>query len=166
MGRAGSREDFDEAFVPLFRRAYLAAYRLLRTAHDAEEVAAEALARALANWSTVGVLPHREAWVLRVASNLAIDRCRQRRRVPRFRAPPDSEPTDLAVCLDVARALQKLPRRQREVIVLRYLADLPEREVAEALGLSAETVKEHAARGRKSLRTVLGPEFMGAMSWS
>ena len=49
-------------------------------------------------------------------------------------------------------ALTRLPKRQREVVVLRYLADLPEQEVAEQLGTSVGSVKQHAHRATARLR--------------
>jgi DNA-directed RNA polymerase specialized sigma24 family protein len=52
-------------------------------------------------------------------------------------------------------ALWNLPARQREVVVLRYFADLPETEVASATGISEAAVKAHAAQAMSSLRTVL-----------
>jgi RNA polymerase sigma-70 factor (sigma-E family) len=52
-------------------------------------------------------------------------------------------------------ALWTLPARQREVVVLRYFADLPETEVASATGISEAAVKAHAARAMSSLRAVL-----------
>jgi RNA polymerase sigma-70 factor (sigma-E family) len=56
----------------------------------------------------------------------------------------------------VLAALSALPGRQREVVILRYYADLSEAEIATALGISTGTVKSHAARAKGSLRTVLG----------
>ena len=53
--------------------------------------------------------------------------------------------------------LRSLSRRQREVVALRYLADLPEADVARALGCSVGTVKQHASRGLAALRVALGP---------
>jgi RNA polymerase sigma-70 factor (sigma-E family) len=55
----------------------------------------------------------------------------------------------------VIGALQALPRRQREVLALRYYLDLSEREIAETLGISAGAVKSHASRGAAALRTHL-----------
>ncbi len=52
-------------------------------------------------------------------------------------------------------ALQPLPRRQREVLALRYYLDLSEREIAQTLGISAGAVKSHASRGAAALRTHL-----------
>jgi RNA polymerase sigma factor (sigma-70 family) len=54
--------------------------------------------------------------------------------------------------VDLARALRRLPRRQREVVVLRYLADWSEADVALALGCSVGTVKSHGHRGLAALR--------------
>jgi RNA polymerase sigma factor (sigma-70 family) len=55
----------------------------------------------------------------------------------------------------VIDALAELPRRQREVLALRYYLDLSEREIAETLGISAGAVKSHASRGAAALRTHL-----------
>jgi RNA polymerase sigma-70 factor (sigma-E family) len=57
----------------------------------------------------------------------------------------------------VLGALRRLPRRQREVLVLRYYVDLSEAEIADTLGVSRGAVKSHAARGISALRTALEP---------
>jgi RNA polymerase sigma factor (sigma-70 family) len=54
--------------------------------------------------------------------------------------------------LDLQAALRALPRRQREVVVLRFLGDLSEKATADALALDVGTVKSHAARGLSRLR--------------
>jgi RNA polymerase sigma factor (sigma-70 family) len=55
----------------------------------------------------------------------------------------------------VLGALQRLPRRQREVLVLRHYLDLPEGEIASLLGISRGSVKTHASRGAAALRAAL-----------
>ena len=50
-----------------------------------------------------------------------------------------------------------LPTRQRDVLVLRYLADLTEADTAAALGVAIGTVKQHAHRGLAALRASLAP---------
>jgi RNA polymerase sigma factor (sigma-70 family) len=55
----------------------------------------------------------------------------------------------------IVQALRQLPQRQREVIVLRYYADLSEAEIAETLHIAAGSVKKYASRGLQNLRTVL-----------
>jgi DNA-directed RNA polymerase specialized sigma24 family protein len=57
----------------------------------------------------------------------------------------------------VVSALRALPVRQREVLVLRYFADLPEAEIASATGISRAAVRSHAARAMSSLRSELRP---------
>jgi RNA polymerase sigma-70 factor (sigma-E family) len=142
---------FDEAFPDLYRLAYRVSFRVLGDTGDAEDVAQEALARSHVRWSRLQDRPH--GWVVTVATNLAIDRLRRRQRS----AGPVSEPIVLVEAylserIDLAHALRRLPRRQRQVVVLRYLADLPELEVAQTLGCSPGTVKSHASRGLAHLR--------------
>ena len=148
---------FEEAFEELYTRAYGVAFQLLGRRSEAEDVAQETLARAFVRWRKVRA--YAEAWVVRVAGNLAIDAWRRLRRVDTdasterrgATAPgPDEQRVDLH------RALDRLSRRQREVIVLRFLADLPEAEVAKALGCSVGTVKQHASRGLATLRNSMG----------
>jgi RNA polymerase sigma-70 factor (sigma-E family) len=57
----------------------------------------------------------------------------------------------------VVDAMLDLPRRQREVLALRYYLDLSEREIAETLGISQGAVKSHASRGADALRRSLSP---------
>jgi RNA polymerase sigma factor (sigma-70 family) len=58
----------------------------------------------------------------------------------------------MAERMDLTRALRRLPRRQRQVVVLRYLADWSEIDVAGELGCSTGAVKSHASRGLAALR--------------
>jgi RNA polymerase sigma factor (sigma-70 family) len=61
--------------------------------------------------------------------------------------------------LALGAALRGLPRRQREVVSLRYLADISEADVAQSLGISLNSVKKHTARGMTALRSRLGAEW-------
>ncbi len=153
-------DGFNEAFDPLFARAYRVARRILVDSASAEDVAAETMARAYAHWGKIGRQSWREGWVVRVASNLALDLVRRRSRMVDAPMAEDSvEDDDVAVRLALAEALALLPRRQREVVVLRHLAGLSEAEVAEALRVSTGSVKTHLHRGVASLRIRLGPIF-------
>ena len=153
---------FEEAFDDLYARAYGVAYQLLGRRSESEDVAQETLARAFVRWRKVR--GYAEAWVVRVAGNLAIDTWRRLRRVDTdattdARAPTSPGPSGQRV--DLHRALATLSRRQREVIVLRFLADLPEADVAQALGCSVGSVKQHASRGLATLRTTMGVDDLG-----
>lgn len=100
-------------------------------------------------------------WVLRVTSNLAIDATRARRRPWKTTIPAahGDDSDAVAIRLALVAALRGLPRRQREAIALRYLAGFDEAEVANALGVSAGTVKTHLHRGVVTLRRRLGTTF-------
>ena len=155
-GGRRSADGFEEAFDRLFPRAFRLARRIVGDPASAEDVAAESLARAYAQWPRVSSLPHCDGWVLRVAANLAIDHVR--------RHPPRLEPTEaadaeelLTLRMALAAALVSLPRRQRQAVTLRYLAELSEAEVAVALGISSGSVKTHVHRGLTALRRRLGP---------
>lgn len=157
MGADGGT-SFDAAMSELAVPAFRVALRILGNVPDAEDVAAEALARTLRSWDRVRDLPYRKAWVVRVASNLAVDRAR--RRPPQLVAP--EHVPDLAEALTLRMALgaamQALPRRQAQVVAMRYLAGLTEAEVAQSLGISRNSVKTHAQRALAALRTRLGTQ--------
>lgn len=153
------RGVFDtEEVASAYRCAYRAAYRLLGTRPEAEDVAQESVARALLRWSTIQ--GHIDAWATRVAINLALDRQKRRAREHRdVLATARSCEADAhhEVRLDLVAALRCLPRRQREVVALRYIGDLTQDQVADVLGCSVGAVKQHASRGLAALRDRLGP---------
>lgn len=152
--------DVDVGFVDRFEElhavGYRAAFAVLGRRADAEDCAQEALARALVRWRSVSA--YAPAWVARVSTNLAIDRVRRTNR---------STETIEGVCLDpmhdrrrdLVVALRALPKRQREAVALRYLADLPEVDAAAAMGCSIGTIKSTTARGLGRLRVLLGPHW-------
>jgi RNA polymerase sigma factor (sigma-70 family) len=158
-----SAPSFDERAAALAAIAYRVSFRILGQRPDAQDVTQEALARAYARWSRVG--PYDEAWITRVATNLALGvarRGRVARRHARTRRVDAGPPADGTRLVDQRRelvaALRRLPRRQRQVVALRYLADLSEKDVAAALGCSPGTVKQHASRGLDALRRALADE--------
>ena len=91
----------------------------------AEDVAGESLARAYSRWSSVS--GHAEAWVVTVATNLALDAGRRRARAAGRQVELIEEGTvdDVDLRLDLQAAVRALPRRQRQVVALRFLADFP-----------------------------------------
>jgi RNA polymerase sigma-70 factor (sigma-E family) len=145
----------------VFDRTFPLAERLARriTGEDlvSEDIAAEALTRLYARWWRMAGVDHVDAWVLRVATNLAIDHVRRRSSARTELARPPSSDLDDAIVLRLALAiaLERLPRRQREVVALRYLSDLSEGDVASVLGVSPGSVKTHLHRGLARLRSTL-----------
>jgi RNA polymerase sigma-70 factor (sigma-E family) len=151
------RAGFESRVPALEPLAYRVAFRILGDRQEAQDVTQEALARAYARWSRVADFD--EAWVTRVVTNLAIGEVRRRRRTDR-RPPGPAAPAIDAIVVqraELVAVLRGLSRRQREVVALRYLADLPEAQVAAALGCSIGTVKQHASRGLATLRAALAP---------
>ena len=145
---------FEACFDRLFTRAFHVALRIVGDKGEAEDVAAEALARTLRSWRKVRSLDAPEAWVVRVTTNLAIDSVRRRRRRSGGSALPEAAGLDdvADARVDLHALLRSLPQRQREVVALRYLADMSEAETAAALGIALGTVKRHANRGITRMR--------------
>ncbi|BAN01300.1 RNA polymerase sigma factor [Ilumatobacter coccineus] len=157
--------SFEEQFAELAPLAYRTAFRIVGVRSEAEEIAQDTMAKALQRWSKIS--GHARPWVCRVAANDAIGAVRKRNRrrsIDRQTFTPD--PTDGGAAavqrLDLQRVLLDLPKRQREVVALRYVADLTEADVAAELKLSLGTVKTHARRALEALRTALGDDESSA----
>lgn len=100
--------------------------------------------------------------VLNRARSALRRRAVRRRHLRSVEPPPDAPAADRDLLAHdetrrVLAALHRLPGRQREVLVLRYYADLDEAEIARALGISTGSVKTHAHRGIASLARLLEP---------
>jgi RNA polymerase sigma-70 factor (ECF subfamily) len=122
--------------------------------HEAEDVVQEAMARAASRWARLRAYEAPEAWVRRVAFNLAVSGHRRARR--RLTAllrlgPPAPVPPVSVDALALADALQGLTLAHRQVVVLYYLADLPIEQVAAELRVPVGTVKARLARARGAL---------------
>ena len=138
----GAEEVVQDAFIAVHRR-----WDSLRS----KEKAAAYLRRSVVNGARSG-LRHRgveERYVARQASG---DTSRVRRIDESTEANPEDRAVDVETTRSMVTALGRLPQRQREVLTLRYYLDLSEAEIAEALGISAGSVKAHAHRGLASLR--------------
>ena len=148
-------EEFREAYAELFSHAYRTAFRISGDRGASQDLAQEALTRAYVHWARLG--DRRVGWVVTTTSRLAIDRWRREQRWAGAAPSSAAIASDTATAdrLDLMRLLARLPRRQREVAVLRYLEDWPERDVAEALGCSVGSVKRHAARALAAMRVQL-----------
>ncbi|HLT10647.1 MAG TPA: sigma-70 family RNA polymerase sigma factor, partial [Micromonosporaceae bacterium] len=98
-----------------------------------------------------------DAYVRRILVNTYLSHRRDRRREV-VTEPPDgpASVSDADSRLDIGRALAALPAGQRAMVVLRYLEDLPVREVAMIMGTAEGTVKSQTARGVEAMRRALG----------
>jgi RNA polymerase sigma-70 factor (sigma-E family) len=131
----------------------------------AQELVAEAFARAWASWERVAGHPAPEAWVVRTALNAHISRWRRRRREITVPDPGMiSDPPMVGVApggLDpiIMAALMRLPARQRQVVALRLFLDLDTARAAQVLGIAPGTVQAHLGRAIAALREDLTPEL-------
>lgn len=162
--------DFDEVFPHLYRAARRLAWRLTGVEAVAEDVAAEALARALVRWSTLRRRQHATAWVLRVTTNLALDELRRRTRRGELAFAecqhPSLDPEDDTLVLreTLLAALAVLSRRQREAVVLVHLAGLAPQEAARSMRVSTSTLSTHLHRGLAALRRSLDEDPIPSIS--
>ncbi|MFP4327473.1 MAG: RNA polymerase sigma factor [Paracoccaceae bacterium] len=149
--------------VRLLPRAYSHALRVLGDGAEAEDVAQEAMLRL---WRIAAEWRAGEAkvttWLYRVVANLCIDRLRARRRRGAVALDAVPEPEDAAAgavqrleAQDREAALQAaldaLPERQRQAVVLRHIEGLGNAEIAGIMDISAEAVESLTARGRRAL---------------
>jgi RNA polymerase sigma-70 factor (ECF subfamily) len=132
-----SGEDFDDFYLASYGRTVAMVAALVGSRHEAEDIAQEAYARALARWRLLRAYDLPEAWVRKVALRLAIDAGRrQRRRVATMtqlamlRQPPTADPGDDLLHTPLGRALLSLPLPERQVLALHYVADLPVNTIA------------------------------------
>ena len=151
--------DFAEFYGARRDLAFRAVLVAVGDRAGAEDAVAEAFARAYQRWPSVRNHPNPTAWVIRTALNVSRSWWRHRRRevltgsdAERSHVAPPSDPIDAAL----TDAMRALPRRQREVVALRLLADMSAEDAGQLLGINAATVHVHLHRALTTLRERLG----------
>jgi RNA polymerase sigma-70 factor (sigma-E family) len=145
-------------WYPLVRLATL----LTRDASMAEELVQDAFVSLHRRWTSLADPGAAHGYLRTTVINNARSALRHRGVEERYRQPGPPEPAgpeERAVQATedarVMAALRTLSRRQQEVLVLRYYADLSEQDIAQTLGLTKGAVKSHAHRGLAALRAAL-----------
>lgn len=155
MGRAGFDEFFADHYDDLARTLTIA----LADRAAAEEATQEAFTRALKQWRRVQQMDQPRNWLYVVAMNHVRDGWRRAKRQPGWdeslSAPVPDLSGRIATTVSVRDAIATLPDRQREAVVLRYLADLSLAEIAEAMGCALGTVKATLHHALGALRIEL-----------
>ena len=158
--------DFDDFYATNYGRLVVQLYAVTGNVPDAEDAVQEAFARASVHWGRVRAYELPEAWVRRVALNVAFTGLRRARRVMEVltRAAPPPAPPLPGATLELVEALGRLALPYRQVLVLHYLADLPVERVAGELGIAVGTAKSRLARARDALARQLvdGGEEVGS----
>ena len=152
MTDEASFEVWAQARLPALTRL---AYLLTGDHHRAEDVVQSALAHCFAHWARIRTP---DAYVRQAVVNAERSwwRARSASEIPRELLPDRTSEADLAAEVvgrdAVIRALRRLPRRQRAVIVLFYYEDLSEQAVADTLKITVGAVKRHRSRALAQLR--------------
>jgi RNA polymerase sigma-70 factor (sigma-E family) len=154
-------QDFVEYVRARIPRLHRVAFQLLGDGDRADDVVQNVLATLYRRWSGMQGVDNLDAYV----HTMVVHACLADRRAPWARVllrdtAPDSEARhvdgEIEQRLQVRAALRSLPERQRIVLVLRFLCDLPVSEVARLLNRSEGTVKSRTAYGLEALRKALG----------
>ena len=135
-------------------RLYAVAYRLLGNRADAEDSVQRALLKAFEARGSYESRWAVSTWLYRVLTNVCIDELRRRRRTPP-EEPPRGRSGAAVERLDLARALDTVPREARVLLALHYVNGLGYRELATIRGISVNTVKSQLARGKAILKRAL-----------
>lgn len=163
--QAGREQEAFERLVPAYRRRVFGlAYSILRDRAAADDLAQEVFVKL---WQALPRYDGRaqlSTWIYAITRNAAVSALRARRRsvslsdaavqaeVEGLAAEPAVEPADASL----RRRIDALPEKQRQAVTLYYLDERPVEEVAEMMGLPANTVKTHLHRARASLAAALG----------
>lgn len=167
---AVSRADklLEELYEGQWARMVRLAALLLRSTDHAEEVAQDAFVQIYRRLHKFATADDAVGYLRTCVVNGVRSVQRHREVVQRLQPPPPAAPPgpeELAVRADsdrtVLAALDTLPQRQREVLVLRYWSELSGKEIAEALGISEGAVKSHTHRGVAALRAALDGQETG-----
>lgn len=151
-------EDFSDLFVDHYADAVRVAWLMCGDRDRAEDAAAEAMANVYLRWrrgqvQEIGPYLHRAVvnQVRRTGRRRQVERRLLDGRQGNTREPPDL-PSQVADREELLTALMQLPERQRATVVLRFFADLSVDHTAEALGVSAGTVKSQTSKALAHLR--------------
>lgn len=148
-------DGFEDWYREHYRRVFASVLVASGNRAATAEAVDEAFARALERWPRVRTMASPIGWTFTVARNL-LRRAAKRSARDRGTEPAVSSDAEIDVALwDTVRAL---PKRERELIALRYIADLTEPEIAATLGIAKGTVARGLHDARAHLHSMLTPE--------
>jgi RNA polymerase sigma-70 factor (ECF subfamily) len=168
--------DFDSLVMPYLDSLYNTAYRMTRSAEDAEDLVQETYFKAYKYYDKFEEGTNLKAWLFKILKNTFINNYRKKKLEPKsvefsdiedsfekiVRHDPEEQPRDpesrfLANVMDegVKKALEALPSDYRMVVILADLEDFSYKEIAEILECPVGTVMSRLYRGRKLLEKAL-----------
>ena len=171
---ARDRVRFEEDALALSDQVYRVARHLANSREDADELVQETYARAFRSWRSYQPGTNLRAWLLRILTNLNIDRGRRSQRAPQMQpleandyflydklSESDGGLTDEERVVerlsqdDIVSALSAVPHDFRDVIVLVDIGDFSYQDAAQILGIPIGTVMSRLHRGRRILKREL-----------
>jgi RNA polymerase sigma-70 factor, ECF subfamily len=178
---ARDRVRFEEEALELSDQVYRVARRLVGSREEAEDLMQETYARAFRSWRSYTPGTNLRAWLLRILTNLNIDRGRRRQRAPEMQPLEEGDyflynkledssrdrrsDQDLVVDRlsqdDVVSALSAVPHDFRDVVVLVDIGDFTYQDAAQILDIPIGTVMSRLHRGRRILKTALAEQTAG-----
>jgi RNA polymerase sigma-70 factor (ECF subfamily) len=159
--RPGVREDFERLYRDSYRRILYTLVGVLGDQGSAEDCAQETFVRAYKAWNRWQPDAPAEAWLHRIALNVAISQRRRERfrgvaEVLRRGGPTSEKHDGPEEGVALADALRRLPPRDAALIVLRHHHGYTNRQIAAALGVPESTVSSRLSSAKRRLRAVLG----------
>jgi RNA polymerase sigma-70 factor (ECF subfamily) len=178
---ARDRVRFEEEALELSDQVYRVARRLVGSREEAEDLMQETYARAFRSWRSYTPGTNLRAWLLRILTNLNIDRGRRKQRAPEMQPLEEGDyflynkledssrerrsDQDLVVDRlsqdDVVSALSAVPHDFRDVVVLVDIGDFTYQDAAQILDIPIGTVMSRLHRGRRILKTALADQTVG-----
>jgi RNA polymerase sigma-70 factor, ECF subfamily len=173
------RVRFEEEVLELSEQVYRVARRLVATREEAEDLVQETYARAFRSWRSYTPGTNLRAWLLRILTNLNIDRGRREQRAPATQpieegdyflynkleetgaADDETRVVERLSQDGVVQALSAVPHDFRDVIVLVDIGDFSYQEAAQILDIPIGTVMSRLHRGRRILKSELAEAAVG-----
>jgi RNA polymerase sigma-70 factor, ECF subfamily len=162
--RPGVKEDFDRLYRATYQRVFASLVLILRNPAAAEDAAQEGYLRAFKAWKSWKQEAPAEAWLYRIALNVAFTHRRRERFheigevIRRLGRPRESDPTEV-IQPDLVRELRALPPKQAAAVVLRHVHGFTNREIAAAVGIPERTVASRLAAAKSRLQARLGDSY-------
>src|SRR5436305_6516396 len=178
---ARDRVKFEEDALELSDQVYRVARRLVSSREEAEDLMQESYARAFRSWKSFQPGTNLRAWLLRILTNLNIDRARRRQRAPDTQPleegdyflynkleeatkEPNADEERVVERLsqdDAVAALSAVPHDFRDVVVLVDIGDFSYNDAAQILDIPVGTVMSRLHRGRRVLKRELAERAVG-----
>ncbi|WP_175986664.1 RNA polymerase sigma factor [Bacillus sp. Marseille-Q1617] len=162
---------FDDVYIQFHRLIYHIAYKLTKDAHLSEDIVQETFMKAYRKWDTLIDFRKIQSWLSSIANRTAIDFIRKesKRREdlvddqeaydsPFIASSTRMVETEMELHFfeeEIAEGIEQLPATQQEVLRLKVIHGLSDKEIAQKLGLNPSTVKTRYHRARKQLNLLI-----------